>query len=49
MIKFFFISNLSAQSRMTQYFETLSQEQKYQLEGEVIRKCISRGKKEVDN
>lgn len=47
MIKFFIIANLQGQSRLSQYYEFMSQEQRAQYEAEVVRRCVSRGPKQV--
>ena len=42
MIKFILMVNKQGQTRLAQYYEYLSIKERVALEGEIIRKCLSR-------
>lgn len=42
MMKFILMVNKQGQTRLAQYYETMSIEEKSALESEIIRKCLSR-------
>ena len=47
MIKFFLMVNKQGQTRLAQYYEYLSIKERVALEGEIIRKCLSRSQNQV--
>jgi AP-4 complex subunit sigma-1 len=47
MIKFFLMVNKQGQTRLAQYYEYLSIKDRNALEGEIIRKCLSRSQNQV--
>ena len=49
MIKFILLINKQGQTRLAKYFFDTTVEERMALEGELIRKCLSRTEKQVHN
>eukprot|EP00924_Labyrinthula_sp_SR-Ha-C_P011449 maker-scaffold_46-snap-gene-1.94-mRNA-1 protein AED:0.04 eAED:0.04 QI:33/1/1/1/0.5/0.33/3/133/144 len=47
MISFILMVNKQGQTRLSSYYDWLEQEEKLVLEGEIVRRCLSRGEKQT--
>lgn len=47
MIKFVLLVNKQGQTRLSQYYEPVSIEERVIREADIVRKCLSRGEEQV--
>lgn len=48
-IKYFLLVNKQGQTRLSKYYDYLPMDERISLEGEVVRKCLSRNDSQVIN
>lgn len=48
-IRFILMVNKQGQTRLAQYYEYLTLEERRALEGEIVRKCLARNEQQVIN
>lgn len=48
-IRFVLMVNKQGQTRLAQYYEYLTLEERRALEGEIVRKCLARNEQQVPN